>query len=106
MTARPQFVAILVWLQVVGRQRVRVLGTHNMLVVYETRENYPWTLPPSKRRVVPEVVDPLTEEFSVVRSNLLWLDKFVLTPSLTNCIIQLAAFQNPCDRSLEIHSVI
>lgn len=66
-----------------------------MPVVDETHETDPWTLPPSRKRAAPAVAGPLPERLSVVRSNLLYLDKSELTPSLTNRIIRLAAFQNP-----------
>ena len=77
-----------------AERRNLVLGVR-LPVVDEAHEKDPWTLPPSRKRETPAVVGPLPEKLSVVQSNLLYLDKPTLTPSLTNRIIRLAAFQNP-----------
>lgn len=72
----------------------RVLGVR-LPVIDESHEKDPWTCLPSIERVALEVAGPLPKKLSVVRSNLLYLDKSKLTPSLTSRIVRLAAFQNP-----------
>lgn len=55
----------------------------------------PWTLPPSQKKKYPPVTEPLPSEVQVINSNLVYVEKIDLPPSLLNRLIRLAAFQNP-----------
>ena len=55
----------------------------------------PWTLPPSRKRIEKPIEGPLPDTISVVRSNLIYVEKSGLPSALMNRILRLAAFQNP-----------
>lgn len=55
----------------------------------------PWTLPPSGRRPERPITEPLPSSVTVVRANLLFLEKAGLPSALVNRMLRLAAFQNP-----------
>lgn len=55
----------------------------------------PWTLPPSGRRPDQAIPGPLPSSVSVVRANLLFLEKAGLPSPLVNRVLRVAAFQNP-----------
>jgi len=55
----------------------------------------PWTLPPSGRRPDTAIPGPLPSSVSVVRANLLFLEKAGLPSPLVNRVLRIAAFQNP-----------
>ena len=55
----------------------------------------PWTLPPSRKRTEKLVDGPMPATVSVVRSNLIYVEKMGLPPALMNRILRIAAFQNP-----------
>ncbi|MEO8026939.1 MAG: restriction endonuclease subunit R, partial [Bryobacteraceae bacterium] len=55
----------------------------------------PWTLPPSRKRTEKLVEGPMPATLSVVRSNLIYVEKKGLPPALMNRILRIAAFQNP-----------
>ena len=55
----------------------------------------PWTLPPSRRRSEKPIEGRLPESVSLVRSNLIYIEKRDLPPGLMNRILRIAAFQNP-----------
>ena len=61
----------------------------------DSGERDPWTLPPSGRGGEPPIQGPLPEEVTVVRSNLLYIDKTGLPSGMLNRLLRLAAFQNP-----------
>ena len=54
----------------------------------------PWTLPPSRQRIAP-IHGPFPANVSVVRSNLVYVEKRGLPAALMNRILRIAAFQNP-----------
>jgi len=55
----------------------------------------PWTLPPSRHKIEKPIDGPLPATVSVVRSNLIYVEKKGLPAALMNRILRLAAFQNP-----------
>jgi hypothetical protein len=55
----------------------------------------PWTLPPSGRRAETSIPGPLPNSVSIVRANLLFLEKVSLPSPLVNRVLRIAAFQNP-----------
>ena len=55
----------------------------------------PWTAPPSWRRPLPTITDPLPERIHAVLSDQIYIARDGLPPSLVNRLIRLAAFQNP-----------
>jgi superfamily II DNA or RNA helicase len=65
------------------------------LPVTDEHDDQPWAAPPSRRGKGPPVVGPLPEQMEVVLGNQVYVPKAELTPSLRNCLIRLAAFQNP-----------
>jgi hypothetical protein len=64
------------------------------LALPEEDDDAPWTEPPSGRRKDPPVIG-LPEKLELVLGNQIYLAKSVLSPSLRNRLIRLAAFQNP-----------
>jgi superfamily II DNA or RNA helicase/very-short-patch-repair endonuclease len=54
-----------------------------------------WTAPWSRRRAEAPVLGPLPENLELVVGNEIFVVKNVLSPSLRNRLIRLAAFQNP-----------
>lgn len=58
-------------------------------------ENSPWELTPSRRRKDTKLQGPLPQKVDLIFSDQLYLEKEAMTPSLTNRLIRLAAFQNP-----------
>jgi superfamily II DNA or RNA helicase len=61
----------------------------------EQADEYPWTIPPSRKRIDRPITDPLPEIVRIVRSNLLYVEKAALPSSMLNRLIRVAAFQNP-----------
>ena len=55
----------------------------------------PWTLPPSGHKIEKSIDGPLPATVSVIRSNLIYVEKNGLSAALMNRIVRLAAFQNP-----------
>ena len=55
----------------------------------------PWTAPPSRRRPLPTITDPLPERIHAVLSDQIYIARDGLPPSLVNRLIRLEAFQNP-----------
>ncbi|KPJ82587.1 MAG: restriction endonuclease subunit R [Spirochaetes bacterium DG_61] len=55
----------------------------------------PWLIPPSGRVKIPKITGPLPSSIKLTLSNLLYIEKKDLPPSLINRIIRTAAFQNP-----------
>ncbi len=54
-----------------------------------------WTLPPSRHKIEKPIDGPLPATVSVVRSNLIYVEKKGLPAALMNRILRLGAFQNP-----------
>jgi len=61
----------------------------------EERQEDPWALPPSGRRVEKIIIGPFPEKVSIVLSNLVYIQKEDLPSTMVNRLIRLAAFQNP-----------
>ncbi|MFC1736754.1 DEAD/DEAH box helicase family protein [Candidatus Hydrogenedentota bacterium] len=55
----------------------------------------PWTLPPSRRRSEKPLAASFPSRVSLVRSNLIYVDKNSLPPQALDRLIRIAAFQNP-----------
>jgi len=55
----------------------------------------PWTLPPSRRRTRLNFADVPPARIDMTLSDQLYISKEQLPPTLRNCLIRLAAFQNP-----------
>lgn len=70
-----------------------VMGVRISLAEEEDAE--PWTLPPSGRRTSARVEGPLPAWIEIVQSNLIYVEKTALPSVLLNCMLRLAAFQNP-----------
>jgi len=54
----------------------------------------PWLEPPSRKKEIP-VTGPLPDQIKLVLGNQIYIEKEMLSPSLRNRLIRLAAFQNP-----------
>jgi superfamily II DNA or RNA helicase len=54
----------------------------------------PWLEPPSRKKEVP-VTGPLPDQIKLVLGNQIYIEKEILSPSLRNRLIRVAAFQNP-----------
>jgi superfamily II DNA or RNA helicase len=76
-----------------GEKLGELLGVR--IPMTDENDDTPWSMPPSKRHKEPPIVGPLPEKINLVHSNLIYVPKAELTPSLRNQIIHLAAFQNP-----------
>lgn len=63
--------------------------------VTDEREDDPWTLPPSPRRLDKPIAGPFPASVKVTISNLVYVEKEGLSQALVNRIIRVAAFQNP-----------
>lgn len=61
----------------------------------EEAEEDPWALPPSRKTPEPLATGPFPASVTIVRSNMLYIEKEGLGPALMNRIVRLAAFQNP-----------
>lgn len=66
-----------------------------MSLVDDNESQYPWTLPPSRRRAEHAVEGPFPESVTVTRANLVYVEKQGLPPAMINRIMRIAAFQNP-----------
>ena len=78
----------------VAQQQGDLIGIQ-ISVVDEDEGQDPWTLPPSRHKIEKPIDAPLPATVSVVRSNLIYVEKAGLPPALLNRILRLAAFQNP-----------
>jgi len=52
----------------------------------------PWTLPPSRKRIEKPIEGPLPENVSLVRANLIYIEKRNLPPGLMNGILHYCRF--------------
>ncbi len=64
-------------------------------VVLDENENEPWKLSPSRKHKELPITVPLPDQLNLVISNQIYIEKVGLPAPLRNCIIRLAAFQNP-----------
>ena len=71
----------------------RVVGVR--MSISDDMEDRPWMIPPSGRRKLPVIHGKLPKRVSVVRANLLFIEKRDLPSGLINRVVRLAAFQNP-----------
>jgi len=55
----------------------------------------PWLEPPSRKNKEIPITGPLPDQIKLVLGNQIYIEKEILSPSLRNRIIRLAAFQNP-----------
>ena len=55
----------------------------------------PWTLPPSRRRTDLKISGELPARLDMTLSDQIYISKEDVPPELCNCLIRLAAFQNP-----------
>lgn len=55
----------------------------------------PWTLPPSRRRTNLNITGELPSRLDLTLSDQIYISKEDVPPALRNCLIRLAAFQNP-----------
>ncbi len=55
----------------------------------------PWMTPPSRRRAAPQIQGPLPKKMEMVLGNEIYIPKGIISPSLRNRLLRLAAFQNP-----------
>jgi superfamily II DNA or RNA helicase/very-short-patch-repair endonuclease len=96
--------AFLASLQRLGRERIertvqmaerrgRVLGVR--LPPQDDDEHEPWSLPPSRRPVMPPIPGALPKAIELVLGNQIYIAKEGLPPGLRNRLVRLAAFQNP-----------
>jgi len=72
----------------------RIIGVR-LSLTGDTADEDPWTLPPSKKRPGKPIIDPLPSKVSVIRSNLLYIEKQALPSQAIDRLIRIAAFQNP-----------
>jgi superfamily II DNA or RNA helicase/very-short-patch-repair endonuclease len=73
--------------------RDRIVGVRHALP--DEDEPAPWTMPPSRRRKEPPITGPLPARLELVISDAIYIARDVLSPSLRNRLLRLAAFQNP-----------
>src|SRR6185437_7981467 len=64
------------------------------LDVTEDDNPAPWKMPLSRRHAI-SMSDNFPEKINIVVGNEIYLEKALLTPSLKNRLIRIAAFQNP-----------
>ena len=55
----------------------------------------PWTAPPSRRRPLPGIAEPLPERVDMVLGDRIYVPRAGMPPALVNRLMRLAAFQNP-----------
>ena len=73
-------------------QQGRVMGVRLPLT---DEDSEPWTAPPSRRKSLPPITDPVPERISAVLADQIYIARDGLPPGLVNRLIRLAAFQNP-----------
>ena len=72
----------------------RVTGLRLRLDDLESNEE-PWTAPPSRRRALPPITEPLPERIGAVLGDRLYIPRAGLPPGLVDRLVRLAAFRNP-----------
>ncbi|MDP6558018.1 MAG: hypothetical protein QGG71_25350, partial [Pirellulaceae bacterium] len=73
-------------------QNGRVIGVR---VAGDDDETEPWTMSPSRHRTEPHISGELPTQLELTLSDQVYVPKEKLPPALHNCLIRLAAFQNP-----------
>lgn len=71
----------------------RIVGVRQPLA--QEDEPAPWTMPPSRRRKELPISGPLPMNLELVLSDEIYIARDVLSSSLRNRLLRLAAFQNP-----------
>jgi superfamily II DNA or RNA helicase/very-short-patch-repair endonuclease len=71
----------------------RVIGVR--LPPGDEGEEEPWTAPPSRHRKQAAILNGLPPTLEVILGNQVYVAKDNLTPALRNCLLRIAAFQNP-----------
>ncbi len=61
----------------------------------EDDDSMPWAAPPSRRVAPTPLAGPLPERIELVLADQIYIAKEGLPPALRNCLVRLAAFQNP-----------
>ncbi|MDL1976111.1 MAG: DEAD/DEAH box helicase [Deltaproteobacteria bacterium] len=75
-----------------AENRGGILGVK--IVATDENDIEPWLEPPSRKKEIP-VTGPLPDQIKLVLGNQIYIEKEILSPSLRNRLIRLAAFQNP-----------
>ena len=70
-----------------------ILGVRAAVPIEEYEK--PWTLPPSGRLKSSNLSIKMPDKIEIVLSNMIFIDKKGLPPSLINKLVRIAAFQNP-----------
>ncbi len=65
------------------------------IVAIDEDDIEPWLEPPSRKNKEIPITGPLPDQIKLVLGNQIYIEKEILSPSLRNRIIRLAAFQNP-----------
>ncbi len=60
-----------------------------------SEDDEPWTAPPSRVKVEPQIEGELPDAVAVVLANQIYVDRSNLPPTIVSRIVRLAAFQNP-----------
>ena len=61
----------------------------------DDKDDEPRRAPPSRKRPLPEIAEPLPERIDAVLGDQIYIPRTGLPPGLVNRLIRLAAFQNP-----------
>jgi superfamily II DNA or RNA helicase len=76
-----------------AESRGRVLGVR--MPVEDEDADEPWLMPPSRRRELVPINDPLPSRVALVLADEVYIDRANLPPSMVMRLMRLAAFQNP-----------
>ena len=71
----------------------RVLGVR--MPVEDEAADEPWLMPPSRRRDLLPIRDPLPRHVQIVLADQLYIDRSGLPPGMVARLVRIAAFQNP-----------
>ena len=71
----------------------RVLGVR--MPVEDEAADEPWLMPPSRRRDLLPIHDPLPRHVQIVLADQLYIDRSGLPPGMVARLVRIAAFQNP-----------
>ncbi len=77
-----------------AQRRGDLIGVRTTIAEDEDAQD-PWTLPPSRKQREKPIEGPLPNSVSIVRANLVYIEKKDLPPAMLNRLLRLAAFQNP-----------
>ncbi len=78
----------------------RVYPTGDVINVKHSSSDYdessdPWIVPPSERLALEAITEPLPQRVSINLANLIYIEKKGLPDAFLDCLLRLAAFQNP-----------